>query len=416
LAGIAALALLTLGCGRETEIDFDDDSDTGTDIDSDTDSDSDTDTDVDTSGPEPMWDCVPPDDEGDEDPCALYYDDPDAFCFAWAGAPGGFCTRECTAATYEVPVQDGCPSFDGYVCMDISAHTADPVDDEEGYAICVEECLPKPLGQEGPCKASYQSCNPLAWAWESQWATCLLPKCQSDADCLMASGPTCTGDGECNTAEGETCSDDGFCVFEADCDTASGRCTWEAGNEDAEPGDPCHDAHDCGANSVCLQPEVMGDGTTAYANGYCTSFGCKAANVAAPNGSGSADPAIQDELACGMLGTCHAGFDMGGLCTKRCNPPHDQDAFKCRQQSWDSEFLDENGDYECYDDTGYGYPIWTTGNTELYLMAPAPGCVPPRSCDGECDTPYVCRDPETGAPSDDGYCLDETTSGPTESW
>jgi len=452
---IAALAALVSGCYRAdaVTVDLPDDTDTwwdeggGSGGDSDSDSDADADADGDPGNDWVGSPCEQPEEEGEEDPCPGLTGDPESFCFAWNGAPGGICTKECTAATYEVPVQDGCPSFDGYVCMDISGLTSDPADDEVGYNICVEECMPQPLGQEGPCKANYIACDPKSWARESQWATCLLPKCQSDADCLMASGPTCTGDGECNTAEGETCSDDGLCVFEADCDTASGRCTWEAGEPDAEPGDPCHDAHDCGANSICLVPDVDGDGKVVPANGYCARYGCKAANSAAGNGSGSADPAIQDEFACGMLGTCHAGFPYGGLCMKRCNPPHDQAAFKCRQQSWGDPFLDVNGDYDCYDATGYGYYILVSGNTEMYNLAPAPYCayvsrasihgviqakcgddedageMTPQDCAdffGGNPTPWslgmTCRNAVTGELDDFGYCLDNTTSGPTSGW
>ncbi|MBW2278403.1 MAG: SUMF1/EgtB/PvdO family nonheme iron enzyme, partial [Deltaproteobacteria bacterium] len=406
--------------------------------DSDVDSDVDTDADSDWVGTE----CEPPVDEGDEDPCPGITGDADSFCFAWTGAPGGFCTKECTAATYNVPVQEGCPTFDGIVCMNISHLTADPADDEVGYNVCVEECIPQPLGNPGPCKASFQACDPEGWARESQFATCLMAKCQSNADCLVASGPECTNDGDCNTAEGETCSEDNLCVFEANCDTESGRCTWEAGTADAEPGDPCNSSWDCNKNSICFQPEVDEDGKTTPANGYCASFGCKAANSAAVNGSGSSDPAIQDEFTCGMLGTCHAGFNSGGLCMKRCNPPHDQDAFRCRQQSWGDPYLDVNGDYDCYDQTAYGYPIATGGNVEMYTVASAPVCSyvmrgvgskcgddedeyeqTPQDCAdryGGNPTPWglgmTCRDHETGELDDFGYCLDNTTSGPTESW
>ncbi|MBW2276527.1 MAG: hypothetical protein JRF63_03480, partial [Deltaproteobacteria bacterium] len=235
---IAAFAVVFAGCNRETQVDLgepddtgsDSDSDTDTDADSDTDSDADTDADTDSDSdtdPDTDWvgePCEPPEEEGDEDPCPGITGDANSFCFAWTDAPGGFCTKECTAATYAVPVEEGCPSFDGYVCMDISGLTADPADDEVGYPICVEECIPQPLGQPGPCKASYHSCDPQAWAWESQFATCLMAKCQSDANCLVASGPECTDDGDCNTAEGETCSGDNLCVFEADGDIGSGRC------------------------------------------------------------------------------------------------------------------------------------------------------------------------------------------------
>jgi hypothetical protein len=420
LVSIAAMLLLLVGCNRQSSISLDEPEDTGADTDSDTDSDVDTDgdSDSDSDSDSDDWVGTECDPTQEPDPCAIESGDPEAFCFAWDGAPGGFCTRECQAATYEIPIQEDCPTFDGVVCMDISSHTPTPADDEVGYGICVEECMVEPLGEEGPCKASYNSCNPEAWSVESQWATCLLPKCQDGSDCLVVSGIECTGDGDCNTPEGEYCSDDGYCVFEADCDIASGRCFWEAGDPDADPGDPCDDAHDCGASSICLQPVWHDDGMIEYANGYCTRYGCKAANASAENGSGSDDPLIEDEFGCGMMGTCHAGFDFGGACLKRCNPPHDQDAFRCRQQCWDTEFLDQNGQYECDDLTEFGYFIYTSGNTELYNTAAAPMCIPPRPCsdESECSTPTTCRDHETGEPADTGYCLDETTSGPTETW
>jgi len=437
------LATGCLGCNRHAEVSLhepdagatDTDSDSDGDIDGDADSDTDADTDYGTD-----WvgvPCDPPVEEDEEDPCPLLVLDENAFCFAWQGAPGGFCTKECTAATFEIPVQDGCPSFDGVVCTDISRLTTDPADDEVGYNICVEECLPEPLGQQGPCKADYDACDPRAWAWESQRPTCLFPKCQSDADCLIASGPECVGDGDCSVEDGETCSDDGLCVFEADCDVASGRCTWEAGDPDAEAGDPCESAHDCNANTSCVRPAPDSDGKVAPANGYCIKLGCKALMP-------EVDPAVTDELGCGMLGVCHNGFAGGGACLKRCNPPNDVDAFRCRQQSWDSEVLDQAGDYECYDSTNLEYYVYTSGNLETIVAAAAPYCVwvsrdipfrvgPVPKCgteDGElspsdCYDYFMsaslllsmsCRDPETGELDDYGYCLDGTTSGPTESW
>jgi hypothetical protein len=468
---VSALLVLAAGCHRssassdagttdadsdtDTDADTDSDSDTDTDTDVDADTDSDTDTDGDTdvdadtdtdsdsdSDTDPSWvgiECAPPEDESEMDPCPGLTGDPEAWCFAWSEAPGGFCTKDCTVATSD-SLQAGCPTFDGVVCMDISLQTADPSDDATGFPICVEECVVEPLGEEGPCQASYHSCNPDAWAIESQFATCLLPKCLSDADCLVQSGGYCTYDGDCLTAEGEYCLDYA-CVFEADCDLESGRCTFAAGNPDAEPGDPCETSWDCGANSTCFQTDMDDDGKMVPAGGYCGRFGCKAVNAAAPNDSASSDPAVIDEFGCGMLGVCHAGFRKGGLCLKRCNPPHDADAFRCRQQVWGSEVLDANGDFDCYDQTGQGYPILTSESTLEYPIAPNPYCIYVTRGIGakcgnypdeyehtseECADLYggepswglgmTCRDHETGALDEFGYCLDVTASGPTEDW
>jgi hypothetical protein len=446
---VSALLALAAGCYHQQETvgddtpggDSDSDTDSDADSDSDTDSDSDSDTDAETTTGEIGAACVPPG-EDQPDPCAVASGDTTRWCFAFEEASHGICTRSCSPATYQVPVQPGCPSFDGYVCMDISHLTADPSDDAAGYPVCVEECIPEPLGQPGPCLSPHARCDPLAWSWESQFATCLLPKCTSDADCPVFSGPTCSGDGDCLTDAGETCSDDGACVFDGQCDTASGRCTWPAGEPDAEIGDPCETTWDCGENEVCAPPRTDEDGKIVPANGYCARYGCKAANTSASNGSGSADPAIQDEFSCGMLGTCHAGFHRGGMCLRRCSPDHDQDAFKCRQQTWDDEVLDADGDYDCYDTTAYGYMIPVSGNTEMYIVATAPYCVyiaravgakcgynedaneqTPEDCDNiyggyldDWGLDMTCRDPITGELDDFGYCLDETTSGPSETW
>jgi hypothetical protein len=417
----------------------DSDSDSDTDTDSDTDSDTDTDTDTGPPGDEPIGTpCVPPE-EDEDDPCPGLTGISDAFCFAWTDAPGGICTKSCTAATYDAPVQSGCPTFDGVVCMDISDLTADTSDDATGYEICVEECVPSPLGESGPCIADYIACDPQSWAWESQFATCLMPKCQSSADCLVATGIECSGDTDCNTAEGAYCSDDDNCVFEADCDLASGRCTWTAGDPTSEPGDPCESTWDCGENHICFVEDIDDDDKVAPANGYCAKFGCKAANEDSPNGSGSSDAAIQDEFGCGFTGVCHAGFQMGGLCMKRCLPPHGNPAMRCRQQSWEDapEFLDAHGDYDCYDQTAYGFYIYTSGNTEFYPVADDPFCTyvmrgvgakcgtasdekTPSDCDdhfsGGLSLGMTCRDPVTGESDLYGYCLDETTSGETEAW
>jgi hypothetical protein len=378
---VLLLAALTAcnGCDRFAELEepspFDGDGGTDSDTDSDSDSDVDTDSDTDTDSDPDDWvgmECDPPEEE--EDPCPGLTGDVDAFCFAWNGAPGGICTKECIGATPDSMMQSGCPSFDGHVCSDISHLTADPADDETGRYYCLEECVPEPLGQPGPCKADYIRCDPYSWSFESQFATCVMPKCQSDDDCLVASGPECTGDGDCMTENDETCSDDGLCVFEGICDVPSGRCTHPAGNADAEAGDPCQTSWDCGQNAICLTPEPDQDDKIVPANGYCTRTGCNAANAAAANGSGSADAAIQDEFGCSMTGTCNAAFPHGGQCLKRCNPPHDQPAFRCRQQSWDSTVEDQNGDYDCYDQTSYGWQIWATGGTEFYYVATAPYC------------------------------------------
>jgi hypothetical protein len=326
--------------------------------------------------------------------------------------------------------------------MDISDLTADTSDDAVGYEICLEECIPAPLGESGPCIADYIACDPQSWAWESQFATCLMAKCQSNSDCVVATGVECTGDGDCNTADGAYCSEDNQCVFEADCDLPSGRCTWSAGNPDAEPGDPCQSAWDCGENNFCFVEDVDDDGKVSPANGYCAKFGCKAANTSAPNGSGSSDPDVQDEFGCGLAGTCHAGFQQGGLCMKSCSPSHDNPAYRCRQQSWDiaPEFLDANGDYDCYDQSEYGFWIYTSGNTEMYPVVGEPFCsyvtrgigakcgtasdekTPTECADyfGGVSSPWgqgmTCRDPVSGATDAYGYCLDNTTSGETEAW
>jgi hypothetical protein len=400
LAALLLFAAAAEGCSNQAEIPLDPaDSDTGadsdTDADTDTDSATDTASDTDTgTGIDDQWvgtPCDPPDEEGEEEQCAVHH--PEAFCLWWEDAPGGLCTKLCEPATYEEPVQSGCPSFEGFVCTDISHITVETFDDEGGYAVCLEECVPGPLGEPGPCQADYIRCDPYSWSFESQFATCLMSKCESDADCPETSGPS------------------------AVCDTASGRCTWPAGDPTAEPGDPCETEWDCGANSTCMQPEDV-DGKIVPANGYCTSFGCKAANADSPNGSGSASSAIQDEFSCGPFGVCHAGFQWGGMCLKRCDPTHDQDDYKCRQQCWDTDVLDQNGDYECYDTTSNAYPIWTSNNLEHYNVAIEPWCYVPQRCpDNPDDCPdMMCRDPETGLEDTDGYCLDSTTSGPTEEW
>ena len=433
----AVLALGIVACnGDDKDSDADGSPEGGPDADTDVDSDSDADIEDWVGMP-----CDPPEEEGDEDPCPGITGHDNASCFAWSDAPGGFCTMECTPAEYPDNPIDGCGMMEfNVVCMDISQFTADTADDEEGYGLCVETCVPTPDGGDPQCEADYMKCDPQTWAWENQFSTCLLPKCQSDADCLVASGPECASDGDCSAADGETCSDDGYCVFEATCDEITGRCNWE-GDDSAEIGDPCESSWDCGDNGVCFTDDGSTDdyGKPYMQNGYCTKTGCKAANSAAENGSGSADPAIDAEFGCGMLGSCQAGFSYGGICMRRCSPDHATDAFRCRQAVWDSEVLDDNGQYECVDSTNYGYWIPTSGETMMYIVMPYPSCyyvmdgVGLKCGDGEydndsanCDTIYAssggwslgmsCRDWMTGEADTEGYCLDETTSGPTESW
>jgi hypothetical protein len=434
LAALAAAGCHHVGDPAGGDDDWDDDgpsSDGDGDGDADGDADADADGDSDSDA-DPIDDWVGlPCDDGDQGDayCAQVAADADAFCFAWEGAPGGICTRECTPATYEMPV-DGC-NMDGVVCMDISHLTADTADDADGLGLCVRKCVPVSVGL--PCPAPYIACDPAAWSFEAQFATCLLPKCQDDGDCPVDSGPACGGDDDCAVAEGEYCAG-GTCHFDGACNTVSGLCSW-IGDPSAELGDHCASSWDCPDNSRCSLPGADAYGKTVNANGMCTRSGCKAANTSSTNESGSPDPAIIARYGCGMLGTCHTGFPFGGLCFRRCAPTHDQAAFRCRQGTWDGDVLDASGDYDCYDMHQFGYPIFAEGNATLYPVASHPFCEGnvARCGDGEtewtsaeCATylandstwqlGMTCRDPATGANDPSGYCLDNTTSGPTESW
>lgn len=317
--------------------------------------------------------------------------------------------------------------------MDISHLTMDTADDADGYAICVEECVATMQGS--PCKADHIACNPKAWSIESQFATCLLPKCQGPEDCPIPAGTTCWLDGDCDTASGEYCWNN-TCVFEGDCDTTSGLCSWE-GDPQAEIGDPCQRTADCPDDSRCVTESVDDQGKTVAANGYCTRYGCNAANAAALNGSGSSEQAVEDRYGCGVLGTCYSMLRGGGACLRRCDPEHIQPDFKCRQATWDEAVEDQNGDYDCYDMTMLGYYIYTSGNTEIYEVCPAPLCawvaesftvycgsanyeMDSGTCSmyfgGNLEMDMICRDPASGEHDENGYCLDVTTSGPTEGW
>ncbi|MFO8070396.1 MAG: DUF1566 domain-containing protein [Polyangia bacterium] len=377
--------------------------------------------------------CEPVTEEGQADPCIeISGGNQDAFCLAREGAPGGICTRECTPATYGNPV-DGCVGH-GVVCKDVALLTADASDDEEGYGVCLEECVVDMGGNE--CKADYIACNPRAWSFESMFATCLLPKCVSDADCPVPVGTLCDEDVDCDATAGEHCSG-GICVFEGVCDPQSGLCSWN-GDPDAEIGDPCQTTRDCPDDCECKTPTVDEHGKTVAANGYCLKRGCTAANELAPNGSGSSTPGAEERFGCGVVGTCYAGFHGGGACLRRCGPHHQQDAFKCRQGSWDGVVEDVNGDYDCYDLTALGFFIPTSGNTEMYPVVYAPVCAwVANSFQAKCNSPdydamtstdckdfyggsfdldMTCRNATTGEPDESGYCLDETTSGPSETW
>jgi hypothetical protein len=400
------------------------------------DADGDTDADADSDTILTDWvglPCQPAEGPDDDGYCADVSGDAEAFCFAWDGAPGGICTKQCAFATYDVPV-DGC-NMEGKVCMDISALTPDTADDAAGLGLCVEKCVPVSTGT--PCKADYIACDPEAWSFEAQFDTCLMPKCQGDSDCLVGSGPSCTSDTDCLTENGEVCSTDGMCVFEGTCNTASGLCSW-TGTTGAEIGDPCESSWDCPDNSLCLLPDTDPEGKEVRVNGYCVKPGCKAANTSSANGSGSPDTAIQARYGCGMVGTCHAGYPWGGFCFRRCTQAHDQAAFRCRQGTWDGDVLDIDGDYDCYDQTQFAYPIFAEGNATMYNVSPNPFCIFVSSWVGakcgsgenemtpaDCTTYFgnnganaqmTCRNLETGELDASGYCLDNTTSGPTGTW
>jgi hypothetical protein len=373
--------------------------------------------------------CEPVTEDGQADPCIeISGGNQDAFCLAWEGAPGGICTRECEPVT-----MDGCEG-EGVVCKDISLLTAPVSDDKEGYGVCLEECVVDTSGNE--CKADYIACNPKAWSFESMFATCLLPKCVTDADCPVPVGTLCYEDADCDATAGEHCSG-GICVFDGECNPQSGLCEWN-GDPDAEIGDPCETTRDCPDDCECKTPSVDEHGKAVAANGYCLKRGCMAANEWAPNGSGSSAPGAKERFGCGVVGTCYAGFYGGGACMRRCGPSHEQAAFKCRQSTWGEDVGDVNGDYDCYDPTALGFCFPINGCTEMYPAADAPLCAwVANSFLVKCNSPdydgmtsstcsqyfgdsfdldMTCRNAATGEPDEDGYCLDETASGPSEKW
>ncbi|MDD5308795.1 MAG: hypothetical protein PHU25_15885 [Deltaproteobacteria bacterium] len=463
LAAMLALGMLA-GCG-------DDDSSSGDGgPDGANDSGTGTDTDTTTSTGEGDWVGTPcePAPDGGVDPCPELTGASDAQCFSWANAQGGVCTKTCVFAT-EANMVDGC-NMDGVVCMDISGLTGNTDDDAAGYGLCVEKCVPSTSGNE--CKASYIKCDPQSWSFEAQFSTCLLPGCQDDTGCGVATIECTDDETVCDTANGETCQDDGtgvkYCVFNGTCDTATGRCSWK-GDADAKIGDPCKTTSDCGDNMVCfsetLSDEDQDSDTTDFQkavprNGMCARQGCGAGNPSAANSSGSQETEIQDRYGCTMFGECAMGFNGGGLCFRRCLPDDSNPSFTCRQPAWGTDkVLDQNGDYDCYDQSAYILPIFAEGGIpaqKFISVSAGPICsyvtagiaakcqtynggsmTIASTCDDTetcvtCDAYFgsklggsslvswgqgmTCRNPATGEEQADGYCLDKTTSGPTGHW
>jgi len=274
-----------------------------------------------------------------------------------------------------------------FVCVDLDGFFADdgepyspPVSSEGQNAnlddnVCVPTCVPRDDGND--CESEF-ACAPDSTRYNFADAVCLALACRENDDC-----PT---DMACD-------------LLRAVCEPMG------LGDPMASVGDPCLSDLDCPPGGSCLTEEDVLDDMGQVVrrqprNGYCTILGCRFVDTL----PGSACP----------MGTACDHFFFAGGCVRNCDPV---DAAGCRANACDpagalTTGCDWLGDYECLDWSGFAFtaidlPV-VAGDGKICDHLSISGCNDPLDCMGA----VSCTDPETGAPSTDGLCLDATGCGP----
>jgi hypothetical protein len=188
---------------------------------------------------------------------------------ATVGAPGGYCTLDCTNAS--CPAGTTCTEIDGaQLCLQDCASQHEC---RQGYA-----CQPNQGVCTPPCQNNNQCGNNLRC--DTGTGQCVVP-CQTNSDCPagqacdpnsgecepVAAGCStnadCPADHKCQSgtcvAKSTTCQTTANCPAGETCDTSTGKCGGQVG-------DICAQDTDCtsGTMAVCLTP---GDD---FPGGYCT--------------------------------------------------------------------------------------------------------------------------------------------------
>jgi hypothetical protein len=327
-----------------------------------------------------------------------------------SGNQAGICTCPCvqdnpaTTATNE----DTCPGQPTNRCGSVTLSGG------SSATVCMKTCTPT-LGSS-TCAAPL-TCDIINGNRSGlDVGVCIVAGCSSDSDCPVSINESCTTDGATPcTTPGSTCqalasgSTAGICTVAGVCDAASRLCTVRTSkptlfNSNARVGDPCTSDIQCAANMTCLTEQTPASATRPhFRNGYCTITRCNASSTltiaSCPTGS-----------------TCNSVF-FGGLCQRSCTLAN---ASSCRGHS-----ADRFGDYECR-----SWDRINSRNGQPFAATPTCDWSTSVSCNavGDCalfgdasnSTNMRCRDPETGIDltqsggqfPDNGFCLDDTPSGP----
>ncbi|MFH1131362.1 MAG: hypothetical protein V1754_08510 [Pseudomonadota bacterium] len=292
--------------------------------------------------------------------------------------------------------EDSCPDNVKQICSYVFVN-----DVEAQY--CLVRCTPDE--NSNPCPAgSDTACSPRStyFTEDLSIAACWIASCKTGSDCPVLLATECQSDAECDTANGQFCEvESGLCALPGNCNTANGLCGVHThGKADAKIGDPCKDSTECAGDQYCDR-EYVDDitGDVYMRNGYCTKIGCMfeatLTSAACPAGSG-----------------CNRAY-FGGLCQRECTL---DDANSCRGLTGDML-----GDYECYAWQNVGEETFDYSDGPLCDYAPYTPCDYVDSCedigDATNSTNMSCRNPKTNEPTVDpndpnGYCLDDTASGP----
>lgn len=340
----------------------------------------------------------------------------------------GFCTCACTMDNPQTSTnEDTCPgaSSGALACGAVELSSG-------GYQpFCLQTCAPQ-IGAN-PCNANGH-CLPQSGAYVGlpDLAVCLFQGCASNADCPVTTGVPCVTTGA-GCPSGQTCAalastgTAGICVTDGICDVASGICNGHTqSSATAKVGDPCTGDVQCGSKMRCLiefdeltflsgpggacstDADCCTGGTcsggtcsggtcvTWRRNGYCAISNCQFPSLPA--------------FACPAGSSCNTLY-VGGMCQQDCTLT---DAGSCRGFTGD-----QYGDYECRAWDGPGFapgPVCDFGNTQT--------CADMQDLGLTCDqlgttanpTNMQCRNlqgvPRTNTAAADGFCLDDTSSGP----
>ena len=344
-------------------------------------------------------------------------------CLKAVAGKSGVCSCSCTT-------DDPTTSYNEDTCPDKNQTICANVEQSNGITkpFCLKRCSPR-IGSNS-CAAPL-ACQlyaaPSVGIFED-FSVCLWEGCKTNSDCPVSTAKSCSAQAPCPA--GQTCVD-GFCAHPGHCDTASGLCGPRQAHfkASATVGSPCKSDLDCGKAMTCFKESTAqqrnekpggttctvdsdccsgrctnklctpGPCLTKFRNGYCTIGGCGLPTFLpgrCPTGS-----------------SCNRGYG-AGLCQKTCQLGTPG---SCRGFAGD-----RFGDYECrdwsriQDLSGRPFsqgPVCDFGVAMSCEWFGSLGCQ--SVGDASNSTNMRCRDLNNvtlSTPSNFGFCLDDTASGP----